>query len=44
MESDKEGETGCGSHIWQLKLAVINPADWSYLCSIVCLPVVTVVP
>lgn len=43
MESDKGGQTGSGSHIWRVKLAAINPAGWPYLCSVVCLPMVSVV-
>lgn len=38
-----EAQTGSGSHIWRVKLAVINPAEWLYLCSVVCLHVVSVV-
>lgn len=26
------GQTGSGVYIWQVKLDVINPAEWSYLC------------
>lgn len=43
MEEDRQGQTGSGSHIWRVKLAVMNPAEWPYLCSFVCLPVVSVV-
>lgn len=28
-------QTGSGSHIWQVKVAVMNPAEWPYLCSVV---------
>lgn len=42
IERHRQGQTGSGSHIWQVKLAVINPAEWPYLCSVVCLPVVSV--
>lgn len=37
------GQTGSGSHIWRVKLAVINPAEWPYLCSVVCVHMVSVV-
>lgn len=42
-EMDKHGQTGSIWQIWQEKLAVINPQDCPYLCSVVCLPVVGVV-
>lgn len=42
-ESQAVRGTGSGSHIWQVTLAVINPAEWPYLCSVVCLHVVSVV-
>lgn len=42
-ERESGGRTGSGSHIWRVKLAVINPAEQPYLCSVVCLHVVSVV-
>lgn len=35
-ERESGGQTGSGLHIWQVKLAVINPAEWPYLFSVVC--------
>lgn len=37
------GRAGSGSHIWQVKLAVIYSAEWPYLCWVVCLHVASVV-
>lgn len=42
-ERKQGGQIVSGSHIWWVKLAVINPAEWPCLCSVVCLRVVSVV-